>query len=214
MCSSDLAYLVPALQNEALPEQLAQWQGEYISDWQSLYERTYSQGQDSLSDLTFNITGWNSSYTRQPIPAPEMREWVENTVNRILALRPKRSLEIGCGTGLLLSRVAKHCLDYWATDYSQVAIEYVERLCSSVQGLEQVKLRCQTADNFDGIDSHAFDTVVLNSIIQYFPSVDYLLEVLKGAINVIGDRGQIFVGDVRSLPLLEPYHAEIGRAHV
>jgi amino acid adenylation domain-containing protein len=204
-----VAYLVPALQNEALPEQLVQWQSEYISDWQSLYERTYSQGQDSLADLTFNITGWNSSYTRQPIPAPEMREWVENTVSRILAFRPEQALEIGCGTGLLLSRVAKHCLEYWATDYSQMAIQYVERVCSAVEGLEKVKLRCQTADNFEGIAQHTFDTIVLNSIIQYFPSVDYLLEVLKGAINVIGDRGQIFVGDVRSLPLLEPYHATV-----
>ena len=204
-----VAYLVPALQKVALPEQLDQWQSEYISDWQSLYERTYSQGQDSLADLTFNITGWNSSYTRQPIPAPEMREWVENTVSRILAFQPERGLEIGCGTGLLLSRVAKHCLEYWATDYSQVAIQYVERVCSAVEGLEKVKLRCQTADNFEGINQHQFDTIVLNSIIQYFPSVDYLLEVLKGAINIIGDHGQIFVGDVRSLPLLEPYHAAV-----
>ncbi|CAC5339765.1 MULTISPECIES: non-ribosomal peptide synthetase [Planktothrix] len=204
-----VAYLVPALQNEALPEQLAQWQSEYISDWQSLYERTYSQGQDSLADLTFNITGWNSSYTRQPIPASEMREWVENTVSRILAFQPERGLEIGCGTGLLLSRVAKHCLEYWATDYSQVAIQYVEGVCRAVEGLEKVKLVCQTADNFEGIAQHQFDTVVLNSIIQYFPSVDYLLEVLEGAINVISERGQIFVGDVRSLPLLEPYHAAV-----
>jgi amino acid adenylation domain-containing protein len=204
-----VAYLVPALQKVALSEQLAQWQSEYISDWQSLYERTYSQGQDSLTDLTFNITGWNSSYTRQPIPAPEMREWVENTVSRILAFQPERGLEIGCGTGLLLSRVAKHCLEYWATDYSQVAIQYVERVCKAVEGLEKVKLRCQTADNFEGIPQHQFDTIVLNSIIQYFPSVDYLLEVLKGAINVIGGHGQIFVGDVRSLPLLEPYHAAV-----
>ncbi|MDB9388326.1 amino acid adenylation domain-containing protein, partial [Microcystis aeruginosa] len=128
-----VAYLVPALQNEALPEQLAQWQSEYISDWQSLYERTYSQGQDSLADLTFNITGWNSSYTRQPLPASEMREWVENTVSRILAFQPERGLEIGCGTGLLLSRVAKHCLEYWATDYSQGAIQYVERVCNAVE---------------------------------------------------------------------------------
>ena len=204
-----VAYLVPALQNEALPEQLAQWQSEYISDWQSLYERTYSQGQDSLADLTFNITGWNSSYTHQPLPASEMREWVENTVSRILALQPERGLEIGCGTGLLLSRVAKHCLEYWATDYSQGAIQYVEQVCNAVEGLEQVKLRCQMADNFEGIALHQFDTVVLNSIIQYFPSVDYLLQVLEGAINVIGERGQIFVGDVRSLPLLEPYHAAV-----
>ncbi|NEO46166.1 MAG: hypothetical protein F6K55_19365 [Moorea sp. SIO4A3] len=41
---------------------------------------------------------------------------------------------------------------------------------------------------------------------QYFPSIDYLLEVLKGAVNSLTKGGFLFVGDVRSLPLLETFH--------
>ncbi|MEH2195511.1 MAG: non-ribosomal peptide synthase/polyketide synthase, partial [Nostoc sp.] len=39
------AYLVPALKNKVLPQQVAQWQSEYVSDWQTLYEQAYGQPQ-------------------------------------------------------------------------------------------------------------------------------------------------------------------------
>ena len=204
-----VAYLVAGLKNQVLPHQVAQWQSEYVSDWQTLYEQAYSQVQISIDDPTFNISGWNSSYTRQPIPALEMRVWVESTVSRILSVSPQRVLEIGCGSGLLLYRVAKNCQEYWGTDYSQSAIEYVEQVCRTVANLNNVQVRQQKADNFDGIPKAKFDTVVLNSVAQYFPSIDYLLQVIEGAMGVIGSGGAIFIGDVRSLPLLEPYHAAI-----
>ncbi|MBD2441548.1 non-ribosomal peptide synthetase, partial [Nostoc sp. FACHB-110] len=203
------AYLVPALKNQVLPEQLAQWQSEYVSDWQTLYEQAYGQPQTSIDDPTFNISGWNSSYTKQAIPEWEMREWVENTVNRILSLSPQRVLEIGCGTGLLLSRVATSCQEYWGCDYSSAALQHVEQICKTVAGLDNVRLLHRMADDFTDIPNAHFDTVVINSVVQYFPSVEYLLQVLEGAMATIGNQGTLFVGDVRSLPLLEPYHAAV-----
>jgi len=204
-----VAYLVPALQGQVLPEQLAQWQGEYVSDWQKLYEQSYSQQQTPTDDPTFNISGWNSSYTGKAIPDSEMREWVESTVSRILLGKPQRVLEIGCGSGLLLFRVAPYCQEYWGADYSSATIRNLERLCGEIQGLENVRLLHKTADNFEGIPQGVFDTVVVNSVVQYFPSVDYLLQVLEGAMTAIASQGKIFVGDVRSLPLLLPYHAAV-----
>nr|WP_309731460.1 amino acid adenylation domain-containing protein [Chamaesiphon sp. OTE_75_metabat_556] len=204
-----VAYLVPALTGTALPAQLAQWQSEYVSDWQKLYEESYSQTLVATADPTFNISGWNSSYTGQPIPAPEMQEWVENTVSRILANKPQRVLEIGCGSGLILFRVAPHCQTYWGADYSLATIRNLERLCGEREGLDNVQLQHQPADNFAQIPPGAFDTVVINSVVQYFPSVEYLLQVLDGAMRSIEPAGKVFIGDVRSLPLLEPYHAAV-----
>ncbi len=97
--------------------QKMQLQSEQVSQWQMLYAETYSQPA-TAPDPTFNIVGWNSSYTEQPIPAEQMREWVNNQVARILALQPSRVLEIGCGTGLLLFRIAPHCTQYCGTDFS------------------------------------------------------------------------------------------------
>ncbi|HLP59479.1 MAG TPA: condensation domain-containing protein, partial [Candidatus Deferrimicrobium sp.] len=56
--------------------------------------------------------------------------------------------------------------------------------------------------------------VILNSVIQYFPSAGYLVDVLEKAAAKIKPGGHIFIGDVRSLPLLKTFHAsvEIARA--
>ena len=39
----------------------------------------------------------------------------------------RRVLEIGCGTGLLLSRIAPSCEKYFGTDISKEAIAYLKR---------------------------------------------------------------------------------------
>ena len=65
------------------------------------------------------------------------------------------------------------------------------------------------ADDFTGIPEGWFDLVVINSVVQYFPGVDYLLRVLDGATAALAPGGTLFVGDVRSLPLLEAFHASV-----
>lgn len=179
--------------------QRAEWQAEHILNWQRLYDDLYSQT-SAPQDSTFNITGWISSYTNQPIPELEMREWVNSTALALLSLQPSKVLEIGCGTGLLLFRIAPHCTQYWGTDFSQAALDYIRRqLRMPGQELPQVNLLRQMADNFESIDTEAFDVVILNSVVQYFPSIDYLVRVLEGAVKVVKPGGFIFIGDVRNL---------------
>jgi|GEM_PF-192527 len=198
-----VAYVVPeGAEAERATEESAV---EQVAGWETVFEETYGEG-ESVEDPTLNLTGWNSSYTGRPIPEAEMREWVERTVERILDLRPERVLEIGCGTGLLLFRVAPHARHYHGTDFSRVALEFVGR---HLKPLPQVRLSVREADRLDGLAEEAFDTVVLNSVSQYFPGVDYLLRVLEGAAAVLRPGGRIFVGDVRSLPLLGAFHASV-----
>ncbi|MCG8366698.1 MAG: amino acid adenylation domain-containing protein, partial [Pseudanabaenales cyanobacterium] len=97
-----VAYVVPSLAQtgEINSQQLDQLQVEQLASWQGIWQTLYSQMDDpgaTVANLGFNISGWTSSYTGQPIPAQEMAEWVENTVARILPYRPQRPLEIGCG---------------------------------------------------------------------------------------------------------------------
>jgi len=138
-----------------------------------------------------------------------MREWVDHTVQQILSLQPKRVLEIGCGIGLLLYRIAPHCTQYWGTDFSAQALRHLQQLKRSEDEWSHVTLLQRMADNFEGIEAQTFNTVILNSVIQYFPSIDYLLRVLEGAAKVVEPGGTIFVGDVRSLPLLEAFHTSV-----
>ena len=52
------------------------------------------------------------------------------------------------------------------------------------------------------------------TLIQYFPNAGYLEEMMAGALRVTRPGGTILLGDVRSLPLLEPYctSLELARA--
>ncbi|AFZ33016.1 amino acid adenylation domain protein [Gloeocapsa sp. PCC 7428] len=181
-------------------EQLLQTQ--QIQQWQTLYNQTYQPPSNSGCD--FDITGWNSSYTGQPIPVEQMQVWVSDRVAQILALHPQRVLEIGCGTGLLLFQIAPHCQSYWGTDFS-ASLEAIQRRLDD-SALSQVKLLHRMATDFTAIPSAAFDVVILNSVVQYFPSVDYLMQVLEGAIQAVAPNGVLFIGDVRSLPLLTAFH--------
>ncbi len=203
-----VAYVVPKTEysNQQENLQLMQLQNEQVLQWQMLYNETYNQSTDS--DPTFNFVGWNSSYTNQPIPAEQMREWVDNQVEQILALQPKRVLEIGCGTGLILFRIAPHCTKYWGTDFSSVSLNCIQQQLQK-QEMPQVTLYQQMATDFEKVETAAFDAVILNSVVQYFPTIDYLISVLEGAVQATAPGGFIFIGDVRSLPLLQAFHASV-----
>ncbi|CAM2006241.1 non-ribosomal peptide synthetase/type I polyketide synthase [Acanthopleuribacter pedis] len=184
------------------------WEDGHIDHWRLLYEDTY--GKEPTADAAdFDIAGWHSSYTGAPISAAAMREWVEATVARILALQPRGILEIGCGTGLLLARLAPHCAGYLAIDFSEQALARTGRLCRHRDALQHVQLRQAEADQLDGLDSDGVDTLVLNSVSQYFPSVAYLTRVLRTGIRFLGETGTLFIGDVRNFSLQRPFHAAV-----
>jgi microcystin synthetase protein McyA len=216
-----VAYVVPKPKHvSAESKQVELWPSEeesqktdlyaqQVLQWQTISDETYNKI-DVAPDPTFNIAGWKSSYTRQLIPTEQMREWVNDKVQAILTRQPGRVLEIGCGTGLLLFQIAPHCNHYLGTDFSKVALNYIEeQLIKPEQKLSQVSLGQRMADDFEGVDRQAFDAVILNSVLEYFPNIDYLLRVLEGAVNVVAPGGFIFVGDVRSLPLLETFYASV-----
>ena len=184
-------------------------QADHVSLWQGLYDETYSQ-EIPTDDRTFNIIGWNSSYTGLPLPTAAMREWVDQTVTQIRALQPDRVLEIGCGTGLLLFEIAPQTSDYWGIDFSAVALDSIrQQLTQPGNELPQVHLDQRLANQFEAIPTAHFDTVIINSVAQYFPSAEYLLEVLEGAVQTVQPGGSLFIGDIRSLPLLEAFHTSV-----
>ncbi|AFZ01580.1 non-ribosomal peptide synthetase [Calothrix sp. PCC 6303] len=199
-----VAYVVPKSPNNH------HFETEYISDLEILYDQFYSW-QFSEQDPSINLRVWTSRYTNQPLPAAEIIECVENTVERILALQPQHVLEIGCGTGLILSRVAPHCQHYCGVDISATALEYLQQLLSQRQPelLSKVSLIQGIAHNLTEIQQKDFDVIILNEIIQNFPSIDYLVTVLEHAVSILKPGGRIFLGGVRSLQLLEAFHAGV-----
>ncbi len=187
-----------------------EWSAEQVAHWQQVFDTIYRDPEDD-TDLTFNRVGWNSSYTSQPIPDAEMHEWTDGVVARIRALRPRRVLEIGCGTGLLLFPLAPQCETYWGTDISPEVLDTLRKGVTE-RGLTGITLLERAGDDFSGPLAEqrgTFDVVVINSVVQYFPGVAYLLRVLEGAMEMVAPGGAIFVGDVRNFDLLETFHTSV-----
>jgi SAM-dependent methyltransferase len=178
----------------------------HLEQWRTLWGEAYGRGEPPR-DPALNLAGWASSYTGKPIREAEMREWVERTVERLLDPPPRRVLEIGCGTGMLLLRVAGRCEEYVGLDFSEDALAWVQGRVEAA-GWPHVRLLQRAADDLAGV-GEGFDLAVLNSVIQYFPGLDYLLRVLAGAAAAAAPGGRIFLGDLRDLTLLEAFHTSV-----
>ncbi|MEH1976431.1 MAG: amino acid adenylation domain-containing protein [Nostoc sp.] len=202
-----VAYIVPTTTDERTS------QGEQVELWEQVFNNSYSQQQIPTDDPTLNLAGWNDSYTGEPIPQAAMQEWRDTTVAQILEFEPKRIWEIGCGTGMLLFKIAPHCQHYLGTDFSPEALQYIEQHLKQQSLNDRVTLKTNAANQFDGIETNAYDLVIINSVIQYFPSLDYFLSVLQGAIKAVKTQGSIFIGDVRNLHLLEAFHTAVEFYH-
>src|SRR5262249_51655920 len=113
--------------------------------------------------------------------------------------------EIGVGSGLLLAHLAPDCVEYWGTDFSAPTIHTLQIAVSGQTWGDRVQLRVQPADVSAGLPEGHFDVVVLNSVVQYFPSAAYLLDVLAAALRLLAPGGALFVGDVRNLSLLRAF---------
>ncbi|MFJ9968327.1 amino acid adenylation domain-containing protein, partial [Streptomyces avermitilis] len=181
-----------------------------IGEWQDLYNSLYSEPGSEFGE---DFSGWNSSYDGEPIPLPEMREWRAATVERIKALKPGRVLEIGVGTGLLLAGLAPECEDYWATDFSPAVIEALRRHVDADPELAQrVTLRVQAAHEHGELPHGHFDTIILNSVVQYFPNAGYLEQVIEQAFRLLAPGGAVFLGDIRNPRLLRTFTSAVQAA--
>ena len=175
-------------------------EAEHVENWRALFDQSQQGG--VVFDPRDNFSGWSSVITGRPIPIDQMRAWADAAAGRIRDLQPRRLLEIGCGTGLMLLRIADSIEHYVGVDVLDSALAELRQTLSRMPDLERkVELLRRTADQLGELPESGFDTVVLNSVVQYFPSQRYLVRVLCEAERLLAPGGKIFLGDLRDLRL-------------
>ncbi len=205
-----VAFVVP--DNDYVDEVLGRRAADLkiVSKWRKIFDLSQFSQQATSASVGFNTMGWDSSYTRGKIPDNEMHDWVQNTVGDILRLKPKTVWEIGCGTGMQVLGVAPHCEHYVAVDQSPAVLGRLkEQLQTVPETARRVEVLERQAANLDDFGESTFDTVVLSSVVQFFPGVDYLTKVLEGAVNIATPGGYVYIGDVRSLPLFQAFASSV-----
>ncbi|WP_151732838.1 non-ribosomal peptide synthetase [Paenibacillus tengchongensis] len=178
---------------------------EQVDRWETVFDHAYNHDA-ALQDFSLNTVSWNSSYTGENIPLAEMEEWLADSVDVIRGLKPRKVLEIGVGTGMILFKIAPLCDEYVGVDLSRVGLDYIE---NHLDGTMKVRLYQKAADGLGELLEERFDTIILNSVIQYFPNGDYLDRVIHTLLGILSPGGHLFIGDVRSLALLHSYHTSV-----
>lgn len=195
------AYVVPALDKQLVDD-------AHKRRWERIFNDLAAEPR---VDRTFDTTGWISSYTGAAIAIEDMTEWVDATAQLMRETDPSTVLDLGCGTGMPLFRVAPHCSLYVGADSSERTIV---NLSAAVQeaGLNQVQLHVGAVTDVEAFAGQGFDLIVCNSVTQYLPGEDYLARILNGALNAVSDGGRIIFGDVRDLSLQTEFHSAVVRA--
>lgn len=149
------------------------------------------------------LSGWHSSFDGSPIPPEAMRDWQLRTVESVRGLGGDRLLEVGCGTGLILTEVAPYFKACTGADFAPKTIAALRRRVAKLGLADRVEVLVRDAADWSQVPDQGYDTVVINSVAQYFPGEQYLRDVLVNAVRATADGGSVFVGDVRSLALRE-----------
>ncbi|MCU0289499.1 MAG: AMP-binding protein, partial [Acidobacteria bacterium] len=146
--------------------------------------------------------GWFNSYTGEAFTRLEMDEYRDNISKKLTPLLQEKMkvLEIGCGSGISMYRIAPKTGIYHATDLSREIIE-INRKKALAEGHTNILLSHLAAHEIDQLQENKFDLVIINSVIQSFHGFNYLRNVIIKAIDMIGDKGYLFLGDILDLEL-------------
>lgn len=128
----------------------------------------------------------------------------DDIIDVILNESPRNVLEIGCGTGLIYYRLAGKIKKYIGTDFSASSINQIsERIQKGLRNYGPTELKVCAAHEISLAADEPVDTIILNSIVQYFPGEQYMDDVIRKCFSLLNGSGKIIIGDVRDNRLLE-----------
>jgi amino acid adenylation domain-containing protein len=185
-----VAYVTPS---EQLVEH-ARYSG-HIRAVRTMSDREYTATR-SWDDA--GLAGWRSARGNEPLPPSVVADWLDASARRILAERPRSVLEIGCGAGQLARRLLPALRSYVGVDVAPSGLEAFRRSLTTAAP-HPVALHDLPAHEAAAAAPDDLDTVVLNSVIQYFPDETYLRDVLLGLAARFAGPGVLQLGDVRDL---------------
>ncbi len=148
--------------------------------------------------------GWLTSYTGEPFSKEEMEEYGENIIKKLSPFLKDdaRVLEIGCGSGISMYRIGPRVGLYYGSDLSESIIEKNKERVSE-EGHRSIVLDCLPGHEIEKIKERDFDVVIMNSVIQSFHGHNYLRKVIKKAVDLMNEKGVLFIGDIMDHDLKE-----------
>ena len=182
---------------------------QQVNNWQDLNVGDHDEAIE-VTDEEFNFTGWIDSFTGDHLSEIHMKEWLDDIIEVISRKESERVLEIGCGSGMIYYRLAPHIKKYIGFDLSQVDVNRIQaRVEQNHKAYPETSLFVGAADQIELGEDQKVDTVVLNSVIQYFPGEKYLYDIIETSLDAIEGQGRVIIGDVRNNELQRYFKSRI-----
>ncbi|KAL7780533.1 hypothetical protein CFE70_010557 [Pyrenophora teres f. teres 0-1] len=180
-------------------------ESQHVDVWEEKFDADIYSPIDSVQaeNIGRDFVGWTSMYDGSDIDTAEMNEWLDDTIATMLnGQRPGNVLEIGSGTGMILFNLGDGLQSYVGLDPSRKAVQFIAETAKSIPGLaSKIRMYKATAADVGRLEQPvAASLVVVNSVVQYFPSLDYLFKMVQQLVELEGTR-TLFFGDVRSCAL-------------
>jgi amino acid adenylation domain-containing protein len=188
---------VPTLSAFVVPDEAHAADLSMAHDWQSAFDNLYAASTSPEREL-LDFTGWSQTASGEAIAPDEMRDWLNDTIDTIMALRPEKILEIGSGLGLIALSLANRVDDYVATDISAAALDALTNK-AAFHGLKLRTFQAAATDVGRILVGQSFDVIVINSVAQYLSGYDELHSLIGSLTPMLCPDGAFFVGDVRDL---------------
>jgi len=170
----------------------------------NIYDETYVHAKDYEHGI-INNCGWQSSFTGELLSVEELSESYQFIRNLIQKSDLSDILEIGCGTGSLLLEYIDKADSCTVVEISSKAIDYVKSKLNKHQ-LQKITFKNDSAVNIHNHQKYSF--VIVNSVVQYLPSINSLITTLTQLVSATRPNGTIVIGDVRSLEFMDVYLLE------
>jgi amino acid adenylation domain-containing protein len=164
---------------------------------------------ESATDA-ITASGWKNSYTGKAFSVEEMNELSANVYEKLTPhlVKHAKVLEVGIGSGLIMYNIAPHVATYVGTDISDKVLEICGQGARE-KGLDNVQLHSLAAADIDRLNGEEFDIIIVNSVVQYFPSLEYLNRFLEKCIQLLAHSGVLFIGDIRDKSLQHDYYRSL-----
>lgn len=145
-------------------------------------EKLYDDRIESTNDSIKATGGWGTEY--------EVSLICEEILDKIGIQKNDKVLELGCGSGVLGSRIKKRCDYYVGADISYKMLDFFLKSAH-----ENKTNLLQGTTNKVSFSKGIFDIIILNAVTMYFPDDKILEETLEEMKHVLKPHGTIFIGE-------------------
>jgi amino acid adenylation domain-containing protein len=186
--ASDLPWLrnTPGVEHVITPDDTASagedWRQATTVLWDGI-----TRADDPAEAAGFNLSGGR-------ITAVEIAHYARHVAGLVTASAPDTVLEIGFGSGLLLRELATSVSMLSGIDPAPAAVADANRWAASADLFTDFVTGF--ADEVDALLPGPYDTVLLASTVQFFPSEEYLHRVLRATAGVLRPGGTAVLAEL------------------